>query len=420
MELKRVLANDIRTAKEQAWARFGKDVLILSNERVNGRVELIVATDMTGVGSGDRTEDIPAGRSAGSTAADGASFGKHFSRALSAIDGTSNDERTTPAAQMLAVRERQSTADSMRAEDLVEMIRGELDQMRREFRIASSHSAWNRPAETPEELNELANAMQDANIPFTLRALLLDEIKSCRTAIDARERIRSILGASVNKVPAGAPSTGVHVIAGPSGAGKSHMVGRLAGMQSATLTAEDVAIISYKDQRTGAWPQIQLIGSGNGVDVYRARSEEMLTELIANLSTKSLLIVDTPGHKCMEHVTSIQAHVPSASFHLAVPADASLATLRTLIDESKVKWQSLMITKSDECVNAWPLLEFLCKRKAAISFVGDVAINGEDDVLARVIGNLAEISVRQLKTSQAPVAPAGLNTGTRNYVSRTN
>jgi flagellar biosynthesis GTPase FlhF len=198
------------------------------------------------------------------------------------------------------------------------------------------------------------------------------------------------------------------------------MVGRLAGMQSSALTAEDVAIISYKDQRTGAWPQIQLIGSSNGVDVYRAKSEETLTEIIANLSTKMLLIIDTPGHKCLEQVTDIHAHVPTARFHLAIPADASSATLRRMIDEGPVQWQSLMITKSDECVNAWPLLEFLCNHRTSISFVGDVAINGDHDVLTRAIGNLAEISVEQLKTSQVTAQSTLISPSPRAHVLRTN
>ena len=46
MELKRVLAADSRAAKEKAISLYGRDALILSNDRVNGQVELIVAVDL--------------------------------------------------------------------------------------------------------------------------------------------------------------------------------------------------------------------------------------------------------------------------------------------------------------------------------------------------------------------------------------
>ena len=46
MELKRILATDSRSAKAKALRLYGPDALILSNEKVNGQVEIIVAVDL--------------------------------------------------------------------------------------------------------------------------------------------------------------------------------------------------------------------------------------------------------------------------------------------------------------------------------------------------------------------------------------
>ena len=46
MELKRILARDTRSATEQAMAMYGPDVLIISNNRVSGQTELVVALDV--------------------------------------------------------------------------------------------------------------------------------------------------------------------------------------------------------------------------------------------------------------------------------------------------------------------------------------------------------------------------------------
>ena len=46
MELKRILANDAKTANDRAMALYGRDVLVISNHTVGGQTELIVALDI--------------------------------------------------------------------------------------------------------------------------------------------------------------------------------------------------------------------------------------------------------------------------------------------------------------------------------------------------------------------------------------
>ena len=46
MELKRILAKDLRRATEKAVKLYGDDVLVISNAKVNGQVEVIVAVDV--------------------------------------------------------------------------------------------------------------------------------------------------------------------------------------------------------------------------------------------------------------------------------------------------------------------------------------------------------------------------------------
>ncbi|MFM8464361.1 MAG: hypothetical protein ACKOA0_09725 [Burkholderiaceae bacterium] len=46
MELKRILAKDLRRATEKAVKLYGEDVLVISNAKVNGQHEVIVAVDL--------------------------------------------------------------------------------------------------------------------------------------------------------------------------------------------------------------------------------------------------------------------------------------------------------------------------------------------------------------------------------------
>jgi flagellar biosynthesis GTPase FlhF len=56
MELKRILAKDLRRATEKAVKLYGEDVLVISNAKVNGQHEVIVAVDL---GAEPAHEDSP-------------------------------------------------------------------------------------------------------------------------------------------------------------------------------------------------------------------------------------------------------------------------------------------------------------------------------------------------------------------------
>ena len=47
MELKRIIARDLRSATEEAIRIYGPNTLVVSSERHNGKVEVIVAADLT-------------------------------------------------------------------------------------------------------------------------------------------------------------------------------------------------------------------------------------------------------------------------------------------------------------------------------------------------------------------------------------
>lgn len=397
MELKRVLAEDMRTAKEQAWTLFGKDVLILSSERVNGRVELIVASDdqaRAPVTHAKPEEPALLPRSDGEKTPFSAELIRAADLMRASRGDVKTDDETSPASRRPVSP---STDDeSSRAQELVDVIRKELQQMRNELQNAKALFSSNYRKSPTSEIESFIRAMEEADIPFALRLLLAEEAQGYEDLDQAHDRIRLIMQQNMQAAAATTPAAGFHVIAGPTGAGKSHMVSRLAGMQGASLSAEDVAIISYNDQKPGAWPQIQLIGSNAGADVYRAKNASVLVELLAHLTDRKLVIIDTPGKKCLEQVEQIRSHVATANFHLAIPADAPAALCRRLIDDSGVSWQSLMVTKADECLSAWPLLSHLSQKQSNISFVGDIAMNQDSSLLGRATSILIEKSLRQL------------------------
>ena len=59
MELKRILANDTKSATDKAMALYGRNVLVISNHSVGGQTELVVAIDIE-----DQAEAMAAAKAA--------------------------------------------------------------------------------------------------------------------------------------------------------------------------------------------------------------------------------------------------------------------------------------------------------------------------------------------------------------------
>jgi flagellar biosynthesis GTPase FlhF len=410
MELKRIIARDTRAANQKAVALYGPDVLVISSSKVRGQTELIVAVDVPPISIEAAvaetfvpTEKTYALSKESSTeesiiSPTGASFGQVMEETMTRQKASSSDkaalpagfvsaaalkskakavlppeaavaiEVPTPAAasvNTVAVQAAQDERDTLRGREIVELVREELASLRKEFKL-SQQMAW-QGAGLSRSLHPLRNALQEAAIPVALRALLVDSIQSFEDVEPAIEEIRRQLVHSMQHSSVGLPETGVHVLAGPSGAGKSLMVARLAQQASVNLGAEQVAVISYSDQRAGAWNQTQLLSAQSGVDCFRATNATTLKLLLEEHGQRKFIIIDTPGVQMIERVAEIANIAANAHFHVVIPADASQSSLRRLLSTPQIQWQSLMISKMDESTQPWSLIQVLTEGLVGVS-----------------------------------------------------
>ena len=237
-----------------------------------------------------------------------------------------------------------------------------------------------------------------------LRTLLLDTVKDMRSEHEALMAVRNQLEQVSHRPSMELPQAGIHVIAGPSGAGKTTMVLRLAREAAAQQAASKVAVISYRDERVGAWAQTQALANQAGIECFRADSGAALSALLAQLGGRSLVLIDTCGTHMAERVMEIQAVCPTCSTHALVAADASSATLRRALRSAGIRWNSLMVSKLDESVQPWPLVEFLCDNFLPLSAASDGAQLG---ALRRDLSaaSLVEMALAQLSRAPETIGP---------------
>jgi flagellar biosynthesis protein FlhF len=157
MELKRILARDTRSATEQAMALYGKDVLIISNHRVGGQTELVIALEVETVeieASEDDLLEIEATVAANSTESmedgpvksvetkgkESSGFDDHLANALLAplrAAAINTEAKATPAMTLA-----EQTRENERGKEIVSLVIEELSALRQEIRMNQQVSAW--------------------------------------------------------------------------------------------------------------------------------------------------------------------------------------------------------------------------------------------------------------------------------------
>ncbi|BDU54736.1 hypothetical protein [Limnohabitans sp. TEGF004] len=406
MELKRILARDIRAANEKAVAQYGPDVLVISSGQVNGLTELIVAVDLAPLTPEEADPFVKT-----QYAATGKPSGKFDVLLGQTIDQNKRDARERQATKVakpiveVAAKPAASKAkpavkvaaqpvdesakraaeehDTLRGREIVALVREELNSLRREFKLGQQMAAWQQGGMVlPAAVAPLRDALNDAPIPVALRALLIDNIKDHDNMADAMGALSRQLAHSVEQEQAQTPVSGIHALAGPSGAGKSMMVARLAQHAAQLHGSEKVMVISFQDQRAGAWNQTQLLCAQSGVDSFRATNASTLKLLLDEHTDRQFILIDTAGVQMNERLAEIRAMNLNVQCHAVIPADASAANIRRVFDNTDNIWASLMLSKLDESNQPWALLQFLTDKSLSVSVAshGDRTIDLVQDV----------------------------------------
>ncbi|MGB2041667.1 MAG: hypothetical protein ACPHUH_06125, partial [Porticoccaceae bacterium] len=117
----------------------------------------------------------------------------------------------------------------------------------------------------------------------------------------------------------------------------------------------------------GAWNQTQLIGSQAGVDCFRANTPEMLEQLLQELGSRSLILIDTAGVDVQAQVNQLSKLLPEAQRHLVVAADASEASVNRQLKAGAGDWDSVMLSRLEEDIRPWPVINALLNTNIPIS-----------------------------------------------------
>jgi len=359
MELQRVLAHNTKQALEQVHKLYGENALVVSNRRARDKTEVIVAVDLAETAE-TVLDEIQVAAAEKSSLKDS---GKRDFQSIMESDvfATGNAFNASKVADISDERAH------LKAREIVDLVKQELAILRREFRLAQQTEVWAGTHNVSEQMRPLIEALNETGIPIALRSLILDTIDQHTDMSQALKDIVTTLGAGIKSVDLLEGLEGRHILAGNSGSGKTLMAGRLAKQGTLIHGEASVAIISYNDSGFGAWNRVQLVGTQAGVDTFRAVSAETLIQILQELETRKLVIIDTPGEDPQHHVGNLSSLIAKAKRHLVIAADASEASAKRHINPSDFHWDSVMLSRLEPHVYPWAVISCLHNRSIPIS-----------------------------------------------------
>jgi hypothetical protein len=166
--------------------------------------------------------------------------------------------------------------------------------------------------------------------------------------------------------------------------------------------AQNQALVSFADQRPGAWAQMQLLAAQSGVACYRATDSDMLRTLLDDLVGKTVWI-DTCGTDFSGQAQLLLSQHPMVLRHAVLPVDATVTSVQKILQNSALPWASLMLSKVDEAAYPWALIKGLSEQSLPVSCMA-----GDSRIVQAPVGfdadRLVQLALSPLSTS-APMAP---------------
>ncbi len=450
MELKRIVANDLRSATQEAVRLYGPTTLVVSSERINGKMEVIAAVDIKAEpefldSNSIMTKNKDVKTNSLSEEIAGESFENILSESLekkklvkisnknSFNDDQQNQVKSNKFAQETSnqpsrQREKETVrpslepkfnfedftntikpikpkkdnlkftsvnkshpsknnvegitlgtekdkidSESLRAREIVDLVLREFSDMKKEFKLAQKVAQFNSTYQVPIEIKSVVDSLNEANIPIGLRTLLIEGIADCNSVNEALDGLKSQLNNSIDaekNILNNVPTNGVHVFSGPTGSGKTSMLMKIiSSAMSGGVSEENIAVISYKDTRLGAWTQTQMSCAQVGVEAFKVKDTAFLKNLCDELGGKTLILIDTAGIGREKNLEEIKSSLEHVDFHLVLASDSSPSAFGKFIESEGFDWKSLFVSKFDECVAPWGLLQSMINSDIPIASI---------------------------------------------------
>ncbi len=387
MKVKRYFAANMRSALEQVRQEQGPEVVILSNRKVDGGVELLTAV---GEPDAELLEKFTP-RGTRQRLAD-----------LATTHAPVPAEEIPPGARPAdeALWTRQETVEQMQRE--IGAIKSLLEQQ-------LSGLAWQDVGQRNPLQARLLRVLTQLGISPRLGRELIGCIDERRDFSVAWRQVLAAMQAQLPCLDDPILRNGGHVaLCGTTGVGKTTLASKLAGQYALAHGTDKVALISTDDHRLGAHQQLRTFGRLVGITVLSVAGVDDLRDALAQLGPRELVIIDLPGFApadpAFRHTLNALARLPArVQTYLTLSACADFHAMQRVVEAIEgLPLEGCCLTKLDEAATLGPALSAAIAAQLPVAYV-TAGQQVPDDLDAVTPAALFE---RLLRMGQAHPVPA--------------
>jgi len=364
----------MRQAMAQVREELGEDAVLISNKRVNGKVEVLAA-------SGYELEQLQH---------------KVNKATVSAPTEPSRPADTRPAArgssernlpfEMLADLEREKELSKQRdqqqqaeihsqSQSLREM-QEELGRLRKMFEGEMEQLMWRESRDRQPNRVALLSRLEMIGINHDLAVKLVEKVLPCDDLNLGWQRvIRTLLKALKKPAPDPLEDGGIIAMIGSTGVGKTTTAVKLAARYAEIHGRNQVALVTTDDFRPGQREQLLSLGGSLGLSVQVAASQQEMQQALDSYSERKLVIIDTAGVNQRRKDFEKQFATVLAGDRPVIPFLVLSATVQesvlndTIRAFTRLEPAAAIITKTDENASIGAVLSALIRYRLPVSYV---------------------------------------------------
>jgi flagellar biosynthesis protein FlhF len=385
MQVKRFFAADMRQAMKLVRDELGADASIIANRRVAGGVELTAALDYQIPAAPSRQPNIELETELRKTQARIASAQTELNTRVQADAGKDGQlfaapDKAPAARSAPASRSVPAPAAGLPAGDqrMLEAMRFELHGLRELIEVQLGSIAWGQlQTRKPQQAN-LWRRLQRMGIAAELARVLLEKVANISEPRQAWRMLLAHLAHAVRTVPVEPlEEGGVIALVGPAGMGKTTTLAKLAARYVLKYGANNIALVSMDSYRIGAQEQLKTLGRILNVSVTHVDPGQSLTQALAPLARRKVVLIDTAGLPSNDPALRMQLETLAgrgikAKNYLVLAATSQSQVLKAAYHGYKhCGLAGCILTKLDEATSLGEVLGLAISQRLPVAYVAD-------------------------------------------------
>ncbi|MEM9057142.1 MAG: flagellar biosynthesis protein FlhF [Pseudomonadota bacterium] len=380
MKIKRYMAANMRLALRKVREEQGPDAVILSNQRVNGGVEVIAAVDY---------DESLVHQAMRSTASETRAPADDFAAAMTEAETPAADTAAPVADAAAGAAAAAEVADVGPAGDADTRIvwsqeptllgiQRQLDSMRGLLEDQVSRLAWNDRRRRAPQRAHLMEQLSRAGLDADIVRSLMDKVPEQLCARDLnREAVRLLVTGLPVLDEAQADAGGVMAVVGPTGVGKTTTIAKLAARFAMRHGADQIGLVTTDSYRIGAQEQLLSFGRIMRVPVHFANDGKELRGVLEALRDKPFVLIDTAGVaprdlRFSEQLAQLRDSHPAMKLYLTLAANSQSEALADSVAAfAGTRPDGCIVTKIDEAASLGGVISTVLRESLPLAYVTD-------------------------------------------------